>query len=310
LFYYVWYGEYDEQIKSGRHWNDSDVNLVIDKPLLGYYSSQNTTIIKQHLEWFKELNINFLIISWLGPYSYEDNATRSIFSMVKQYNYPIEITLMVEAYNWSGEYNFQAICDYINETYVTPYGSICMRLDGLPLVCYYNDNINMTKSPENRTAIHSVTGSTTRIVGHSDYVDWVAWPIAGYAEAPKPQLRDGFIGILPRYDDTHLPNRTSTMYDVNYTEGLYDEQWNEVLKIANKSTVNFVAIYSWNEYHERSQIEPLISPDGKYILSPFAKTYYYTDMIAEFPSFLILPLFFITTILALTLYMRRRTKYL
>jgi hypothetical protein len=309
LFYYVWYGEYDEQNKTGRHWNDSAVNTVIDEPLLGYYSSQNTTIIKQHLDWFKELNVSFLIISWWGPNSYEDNAIKSIFSIIKQYNYPIEITLMVEAYNWSGEYNFQAICDYINETYVMPYGNICMKLDSLPLVCFFNDNINMTRTTENRTAIRSVTGFTTRIVGHSDYVDWIAWPIAGYTEAPKPQLsKDGFIGILPRYDDTHLPNRTNTTYDVNYTEGLYDKQWNEVLKIANQNTVNFVAIYSWNEYHERSQIEPLISPDGKYTLSPFAKTYYYTHTIAEFPSFFIFSLLMIATPLTVIVLKRVRER--
>ena len=315
LFYYVWYGEYDEQSKTGRHWNDSDVSTVIDKPILGYYSSQNATIIKQHLDWFKELNISFLIISWWGPNSYEDEATKSIFSMIKQYDYPIEITLMVEAYNWSGLYDFQAICDYINQTYVAPYEGIYMKLDGLPLVCFFNDNINMTRTPENRTAIRSVTGFTPRIVGHSNYTDWYAWPIAGYPEAPKPKLsEDGFIGILPRYDDTHLPNKTNTTYDVNYTEGLYDEQWNETFTIMRENTVNFVAIYSWNEYHERSQIEPLVSPDGKYVLSPFAKTYYYARIIPEFPSFPILPLFMSTTLLGVTttllavlLYRRKRT---
>jgi len=305
FYYYVWYGEGF----GGRHWNDSDVAPVVDEPILGYYNSQNTSTIRQHLNWFKELNISFLIISWWGPNSYEDNATKTIFSMVKQYNYPIEIAIMVEAYNWSGIYDFKAIFDYINDTYVVPYGSIYMKLYDLPFVCFFNDNINMTRTEANRTAIRSVPGFSARIVGHTeDYVDWWAWPIAGYEEAPKPRLsRDGFIGILPRYDDTHLPNRTNTMYDVNYTEGLYDEQWNETLRMIEENTVNFVAIYSWNEYHERSQVEPHISPDGTYVLSPFSKTYHYIQAIPEFPSLLVPTLLVIATLLAVIVLKRKQT---
>jgi hypothetical protein len=302
LYYYAWYGEG----LGGRHWNDSDNNVVVDKPILGFYSSQNVTIIKQHLDWFKELGISFLIISWWGPNSYEDNATATIFSVVKQYDYPLEIAVMVEAFNWSGTYDFKAIYDYINETYIAPYGSIYMKLDGLPLVCFFNDNINMTRTEANRTAIRSVTGFSARIVGHSDYVDWYAWPIAGYSQAPKPKLsRDGYVGILPRYDDTHLPNRTNTTYDVNYTEGLYDEQWKEVLRLENENAVNFVAIYSWNEYHERSQIEPLIGPDGKFALLPFSVTFKY---VPEFASFLVLSIFMMATLPAVILYKRKKQR--
>ena len=304
LYYYVWYAKDN----GSRHWNDEFCNTAVDKPILGYYSSQNETIIKQHLDWMKDLGIDFLIISWWGPNSYEDNATNTIFSTVKQDNYPIEIVIMVEAYNRSGIYHFKAIYDYINNTYVAPYESIYMKLNDLPLVCFFNDNINMTRTEANRTAVRSVTGFSARIVGHSDYVDWWGWPVAGYSEAPEPILReeDGYIGILPRFDDTHLPNSTNTMYDVNYTEGLYDMQWNETI-LSNESKVNYVGIYSWNEYHERSQIEPHINPDGKYVLSPFCKTYHYIQIIPEFPSIVILPLFMITTLLAVIVYGRKHS---
>ena len=312
LFFYVWYtGELGKE-----HWNGSSGWTVVDTPLLGFYNSSDPKVIKQHLEWFKELGIDFLIISWWGPTSFEDDATKAIFSMVKQYSYPIEIAIMVEAYNWSGIYDFKAIYDYINDTYVVPYGSIYMKLYDLPLVCFFNDNINMTRTEANRTAIRSVPGFSARIVGHTEnYVDWWAWPIAGYEEAPKPRLsRDGFIGILPRYDDTHLPNHTNTVYDAYYTEGLYDEQWNETLRMIEQNAVNFVAVYSWNEYHERSEIEPHISPHGTYVLSPFSKTYHYIQSIydyipvtSEFPSLLVPTLLMIATLLAVIVLKRNRT---
>ena len=304
LYYYVWYGEG----LGGRYWNDSDNNVVVDRPLLGFYSSQNTSVIRQHLKWFEELNINFLIISWWGPNSYEDNSTKTIFSIVKDNGYPIEIAIMVEAFNWSGIYDFKAIYEYINTTYVVPYGSIYMKLDNLPLVCFFNDNINMTRTEENRTALRSsAMGFSARIVGHSDYVDWYAWPIAGHSEAPKPKLSgDGYVGMLPRYDDTHQRNSTSTMYDVNYTDGLLGKQWNEILRLENESAVNYVGIYSWNEYRERSQIEPFIGPDGAYTLKPFSETYYYIRILPEFTSFIILPLFILATLLSAILLRKRK----
>ena len=300
VYYYVWYGP-------GRHWNDSQAHTAVDEPILGFYSSQNVSVIKQHLKWFKELDINFLIISWWGPNSYEDNSTKTIFSIVRENGYPIEIAIMVEAFNLDGLYDFKQIYDYINETYVVPYGSIYMRLDSLPLVCFFNDNINMTSTEEKRNAIRSVTGYSARIVGQTNaYVDWWAWPMSGQNEAPDPRVsRDGYIGLLPRYDDSRLGYNTSTTYDANFTEGLYDKQWSIVLRLENESEVKYVAIYSWNEYPERSQIEPHINSNGEQILSLFSKTYHCIQIIPEFPSSAVLPLFMVVTISAVLLYKRK-----
>ena len=315
LFYYVWYtGELGKD-----HWNGSSGWTVVDTPLLGFYNSSDPKVIKQHLDWFKELGIDFLIISWWGPHSFEDNATKTIFSIVKQYDYPIQITIMVEAYNWSGIYDFKTIYNYINDTYVVPYPSICLKLNDLPLVCIWNDNINMTATQANRDAIHNVTGFTARIVGQSDYVDWYAWrPCStdqdseGYPNIFPKLSMDGFTCIEPRYDDSHIGG--SSTFDENYTDGLYDEQWRTVQEYADQGNLSIVAIYSWNEYHERSQIEPHISPDGSYVQSPFSKTYHYIQNIhdyiqitPEFPSLLVPTLLMIATLLAVVVLKRKQT---
>ena len=44
--------------------------------------------------------------------------------------------------------------------------------------------------------------------------------------------------------------------DQNLTEGIYDKQWNKVLNLARQGKVRIVTITSWNEYAERTQIEP------------------------------------------------------
>jgi hypothetical protein len=307
LFYYVWYtGKLGEG-----HWNGSLRWTVVDEPLLGYYDSSNSTVIRQHLDWFKELGIDFLMISWWGPNSFEDNVTKAIFSMVKQCNYPIQIAIMVEAYNCSGAYDFTSIYDYISSTYVAPYGGIYMKLNGLPLVCFWNDNINMTATQANRDAIHNVTGFSARIVDQTpSYVDWYAWrPCStdqdsiGYPNVFPKLSMDGFTCIESRYDDSHIGG-THT-FDENYSDGLYDKQWRTVQEYADQGNLSIVAIYSWNEYYERSEIEPHLSPEGEHVLLPFSKTYHYIQAVPEFPPFLILALFMTATLLTVKVQRRR-----
>jgi len=312
LYYYVWYDEG----YGNRHWNSTPLGEntssllwnVVDTPILGFYNSQNTTVIKQHLEWFKELGIDFLIISWWGMNSYEDNSTKTIFSIVEQDDYLIEIAIMVEAFNWSGVYNFKTIYDYIYNTYVTPYESIYMQLDDLPLVCFFNDR-NMTGTEAQRDAIYSDGRFTSRIVGHNDYVDWWFGIPCSVDNSTVPPLspKDGMICVEPRYDDQFLGREKNSTFDEDLTEDLYDKQWNKAITLANESKVKYVTIYSWNEYHERSQIEPHISMDGNYILSPFCKTKCYTQIIPEFSLFLILSMFMIATLLAVIVYRRKHT---
>jgi hypothetical protein len=259
VFYYAWYnGTGSSTCPDSGHWNSTTTPqwAVEDNPLIGFYNSSDPNVIKQQLEEFKEIGIDFLIISWWGPNSFEDDAAKTIFSVIKQYDYPVQVAIMVEAYNWSGIYDFKAIFGYINSTYVAPYGSIYMKLNDLPLVCFFNDNINMTATEENRTAIYSVTGFSARIIGQSSYVDWYAWKPCSVDsnETPVINSNDSVVIIEPRYDGSHISQGANSAFDPTYSQRLYDNQWNYVLN--NKDKIKFVLIYSWNEYHERSQIEP------------------------------------------------------
>jgi hypothetical protein len=317
LFYYVWYtGKPGED-----HWNGSLPWTVVDEPLLGYYNSSNSTVIKQHLEWFRELNINFLIISWWGPPGLggnvfnEDSATREVFNVINETGSNVKVTLMVEGFNMSGNYDFKAIYDYISTNYLDVYPNEFFELNGKPLVCWWNDD-NMTgpNGQPNNTNIQQILNDSrfeARIIGHDDYVNWTAWrpnslPGQNNSNVLPVLSVDGFTCIEPRYDDTHI-NGTNAI-DPNYSLGMYDNQWNWAI---SNSGVKIIAIYSWNEYHERSQIEPHIAPDGEYVLLPYAETYHYIQImtVSEFSTFLFLPPLLVTTLLAVTIYKRKsKTK--
>jgi hypothetical protein len=305
LFYYVWYtGELGKD-----HWNGSSDWTVVDTPLLGFYNSSDPKVIKQHLEWFKELGIDFLIISWWGSDSIggnmfrEDSAALQIFRAINETRSQLKIVLMVEDFNQSGIYDFEAVYDYIFNEYASMYEDEFFELDGKPLMCWWNSEnaTGTSENPkrENTETMRNDSRFEARIVGHSNYTDWYAWRPCSVDHSVLPKLSKGnFTCIEPTYDDSHI-GRNNT-FDENYSEDLYDRQWYWALM--QEGGIGIVAIYSWNEYHERSQIEPHTT-DGKYVLLPFSKTYYY--IIPEFPSFLVLPLFMIATLLAVVVYRRK-----
>jgi hypothetical protein len=277
LFYYVWY----EGGLGNGHWNSSLGWTVVDTPLLGFYNSSDPSLIRQHLKWFEELGVDFLIISWWGSstlqgYEFADTTTRLVFDLINETNSPIKITLMVEDFNQSGTYDFAAIYDYIYDNYATRYGNEFFDLNGKPLVCWWNSD--MTNTSESRQRIGNDSRFAARIIGHHDYVDWYAWRPCSVDDEDYPITlpklsKDGFTCIEPRYDDSHI-GRSST-FDDDYSEGVYDRQWTWALK--QGSNLSIIAIYSWNEYHERSQIEPHIT-NGTLVLLPFTKTYQYNTL--------------------------------
>lgn len=92
VYFYVWYGDG----LGGRHWNDSIHNIVVDGPLIGYYSSMDEEVIKWRLNFIKQAGIDVLFISWRGPNSYEDNAAKKVFSLLKDYN--LKAAIFIEPY--------------------------------------------------------------------------------------------------------------------------------------------------------------------------------------------------------------------
>src|SRR4030042_822292 len=45
----------------------------IDTPALGDYDSSNASVVSQHLNWFNQSGIDFIIFSWWGKTSLTDN---------------------------------------------------------------------------------------------------------------------------------------------------------------------------------------------------------------------------------------------
>ena len=75
--------------------------------------------------------------------------------------------------------------------------------------------------------------------------DWPFWSVT-----PQP-LVNGIVPVIPGYVDTQL-GRARTMEHPRRSGALYHEQWQRALSLHPE----FILIYSWNEYFERTAIEP------------------------------------------------------
>lgn len=246
VYFYPWYS-----VSEDRHWD----NTVRDKPYIGYYDSYNETVIKWQLELIKEAGIDFIVLSWWGPNSFEDNTTRVI---VKSLNgYGLKFAIMIEPYLGQDPsmYNktwWSETLAYIKNNYIDKYREDYFFLNGKPLIMAFNP-IGMNYNPSNDFPEYTIR-ITGNDIDNAGYQDWDYWP--DYIDPNNIVLKirkDDYVSIIPRFDDTHF-RTPGICLDQNYTENLYVKEWEWILEHRNE--INIVIITSWNEYHERTMIEP------------------------------------------------------
>jgi hypothetical protein len=212
-----------------------------------------------------------------------DNATLNVFKYMEAHDSnDFKLAIMVDAFNSnnSGQFtkmsgtNYTAIYNYVWNHFYSKYSNIVMNFEGKPLLFWF---IPLDPYPDSSRDAYASTSSpntssfTNVVVGNSQYVNLTLWQALNSTyegsqginaiayEGNNPSISSkGIVSITPRYDDYYLyldRGRSSYMrFDVSYNESLYQQQWNYVLSHA--SSIRMVLIYSWNEYHERSEIEP------------------------------------------------------
>jgi hypothetical protein len=269
-YYYLWY--------TG-NWTRDHHNCV-DTPVLGPYNSSEPSLIQKHLDWFEELRIDFLIVSWWGINSLTNNNTKILFSEV-EVDPVVELAIMVEPFNESygqSGYNFTEMYDYIYDNYAS--SNVYMNLNDRPLLCIFNAE-NLTKNGmvplDERFEI--------RLVGSkfNKYNNW-EYEVPCISDTEPPDVVDyanqhlcvdGEIMVCPRYH-AHGWER-----DLTLAEGLYDKQWGRAINLAREGKVNIVMIISWNEFPERTFTEPAVDStsysEDPYLL--FKKTREYINIL-------------------------------
>jgi len=242
-FYYDWYDP-----ASAVSW---EYPKIQDTPVLGYYNSCDPAILQQHFNWLSDLQVDFIVVSWWGMYnqtgwhSFINNSTIQIFQVASANFTNVEVAVMVEPFNESGTYNFTEIYDDVYGL-VEEYPTVYFNVDKKPLLCFFNDK-KMTSSDvfvwDNRF--------TVKIVGNDNNAEWL-YDCVTTQNNPTPSNRQ--ISISPRFDDFYVrPNNETVDAKLEY---LYAKQWQKALDYAKQNAIDFITITSWNEYPERTTIEP------------------------------------------------------
>lgn len=286
-FLYLWYG-YNSTSRTWTgglgtsHWNDTSGGIVKDRPSIGFYASLDNHTLSYQLSTMNESGVSVIVVSWWGPGnttqsgksalldSAINNATLNLFKYLESTKalWHFRVALMVEPFNSSYNmtpHDYSKLYGYLYAHYYLPYDDLAMSWQGKPLLLSFNAPwSDAGRLPANDTFTYRLVGSSP------NPVDWYFWVGMNFLDASggsaQPQnyatnptiSTDGEVGIAPRYDDYYLwsgGERPGFMrFDYMMTQQMYSAEWRYVL--GQKNDVRLVLLYSWNEYHERTAIEP------------------------------------------------------
>ena len=268
IYYYGWY----EEGHGSKNWREEEGSEnAVDRPFLGYYDSTDPELCRRHVNWLRQLGVDFVIVSWWGPDTYTDESISVLFDTVRQYGGNLKLAVMVEPFREGKDgYNYKEIYDYIHGKYSFRYPSIYYKYQDKPLLCFYNAP-GLTEGGD----VPDDDRFTSIIVGHLSYVDWVYWSVPN-------KIVQRTINVTPRYDDSRVRRPMQTI-DPSYEDNLYDKQWEKALVRAVNEEIDIIMITSFNEFHERTQIEPCFdaTTHNDYAFLVFDKTMNYIRRLRE-----------------------------
>lgn len=254
VYYYPWWSD---TASGAKNWS-----FCVDRPLLGFYDSDNVTVIGQHIAWLEELHVDFVILSWWGNNSFSDNCSKIFFDCL-QNNYTwIKGCLMVESL---GVLDYAGVYSYVYDNFVEPYSECYYTAeDGWgniePLLLFYNWAGMESDLPSN-------SSWATKISGHNSYVDWVYHDAVDvWKSTYEPKIRGRCFPIMPRYDERFCMPYRDTQYtkDTAYEDGWFADQWVEFSDCITTDRIDWLTICSFNEFEERSGIEPCEDRESEY----------------------------------------------
>ncbi len=287
-FYYPWYGTPRTDGK-WIHWNQNGHTPPQDiasdyYPELGPYSSDDPTVVEQHMKWLRQAGIGVIIVSWWGKDSSDEKAVPLIMQIAAKYG--IKVAFHIEPYNGRSANGLVDDIKFLYQQYgsspaffqstATTTYSPSKDPKGMFFVWCINVADNCGQRPEvtpeywraAMDAIHALPGGALVIAnttdgrwisgGHFDGLynytslsvirkrsfSWAHTVPAGTLYIPS---------VIPGFSAERVgyPSKTTTARNDGQT---YDEQWTDALGTGVEPAM--VTITSFNEWHEGTMIEP------------------------------------------------------
>ena len=285
-FYYPWYRNVQVD-QNWIHWADGGFHPPLDiasdyYPQLGPYSSLDPAVVAQHFAWLRETGVGVIISSWWGQRSNEDTAVPLLLEMGERYG--IQVAFHVEPYSGRTASTLVSDLKYLYAHYGEspaffrttaasrwspddrPKGLFFLWSSRFPdsnqaavEASYWREAMDAIHAlPDGGLVIADETGSEWVDGGHFDGLysyavlepfgaDAYSWaralpPDAWYV----PGVNPGFSAVRIGYEaSTYVPRRDGAAYQ---------ERWQAALDAGVEPAL--VAITTFNEWHEGTQIEP------------------------------------------------------
>jgi hypothetical protein len=119
FFYYLWYRNPSTDGKwllwhQNNHTPPDDIGSNY-YPVLGPYASGNVSVMNQHMNWLRSVNIGIIIVSWTGPGSHADLSLTDLLNVAA--NNGIKIAFHLEPYEVRTAYTIKSDVQYILANY-------------------------------------------------------------------------------------------------------------------------------------------------------------------------------------------------
>jgi hypothetical protein len=296
VFYYPWAGGASEGY---RHWIDNGHNppktwfgnYLPDyvngfNPSQDLYSSKDENITKWNLELMKRAGIGFVISSWWGQNSYEDQALDIIFNKVlpaADNPYPdVKFAIYYEKEGFADVPESEIVSDinYIKSKYAN--SSYYYNIGGKPVVFVYNADAGGLADAQKWKQVRDETGIYVVLKVFSGYQSNLGLADSWHQYAPTtPYEAQGNYSafISPGY---HKGDEAVRLERENFTR--FE---NNVISLKN-ANVQFKLIETWDEWGEGTGIGPaqLINHNDTGIFTQAAPSYgtRYIDTLGKYFS--------------------------
>ena len=286
-FYYPWYGN-PEMDSKWIHWEEGGKNppMAISSdyyPVLGAYSSADPQVVAQHFAWLRAAGVGVVITSWWGPHSNTDKLVPLLLEMGERYG--IKVAFLIEStaartakYLLTDvQYIYQRYGDH-PAFYRTSQGSLWSsgeKPQGLFLMWgvrfefeggepvepdYWREVMDQIHAlPDGGLMIGDETSGEWVTTGHFDGVYNYGFLDADMAQnyAYAKSLPRGawyMPGINPGFTRTHSMGYEDFTFTPRRDGEAYDARWQAMFDTGVEPQM--VAITTFNEWHEGTQIEP------------------------------------------------------
>jgi hypothetical protein len=251
IHYFAWY----QPSRDGWRNDLTTVPSASPHPAIGQYDSGETSVIDAQLAQMEHAGFDFIIVHVIAQSERTWRNAHRVFDELAGHH--LKAVVLLDGLNQEdAAAKTMGTTKVVAEFARSPH---YLQLHGEPLVMLFSAPIDFDLPGVLLRNVYwtdrydpgrNTFNSSARLDSH----DWPFW-----AATPQP-LVNGVVAVIPGYTDEAL-GRARTMVHPRENGAFYRGQWQRALSLHPE----LILVYSWNEYFERTAIEPTDAWGGQYL---------------------------------------------